>query len=63
MTNPLFDTLLAPHRGSRETFVVGSDGTSMSYGELYDGVTRTAGALADVGLGPGDRLALQVGKV
>lgn len=62
MNNPLFETLLAPHRGSKGPFIFRSHGKPISYGEFYDGVAKTAGALAAAGLNPGDRLALQVSK-
>ncbi|MEM1049911.1 MAG: malonyl-CoA synthase [Pseudomonadota bacterium] len=62
MQNPLFDALLAPHRGSDDPFIMRPDRNSLTYGEFFDAVTRTAGALKSRGLSPGDRLALQVGK-
>jgi malonyl-CoA/methylmalonyl-CoA synthetase len=62
MTNPLFDTLLAPHRGSDAPFVIHPDGTVQSYDTFLIRVARAAGALVQCGLQKGDRLALQAEK-
>ncbi len=62
MTNPLFEALLAPHRGSDTLFASLPDGATLSYGALLDGVFRAAGVLKECGLVKGDRLALQVEK-
>ncbi|MEH6646373.1 malonate--CoA ligase [Sulfitobacter sp.] len=62
MTNPLFDTLLAPHLGSDAPFVIHPDGTTQTYGAFMINVNRAAGALAQCGLRKGDRLALQAEK-
>ena len=61
MTNPLFDHLIAPHRGSDATFATTPAGRA-SYGAFYAAVCRAANVLFETGLGPGDRLALQVEK-
>lgn len=61
MTNPLFDHLIAPHHGSDATFATESSGQT-SYGAFHAATCRVANALAQVGLRPGDRLALQVDK-
>lgn len=62
MPNPLFDALLAPHRDSAKILVIRPDGLSLSYGSFFEAVARTAAVLRNCGLGPGDRLALQVEK-
>ena len=62
MTNPLFDTLLAPHRGNDAPFVIHPDGTAQSYDTFLIRVACAAGALAQCGLQKGDRLALQAEK-
>lgn len=62
MTNPLFDTLLAPHLGSDAPFVIRPDGTMQSYGAFLTNVGRAAGALTQCGLQKGDRLAFQAEK-
>ena len=61
MTNPLFDHLIAPHEGSNATFATTPAGRA-SYGAFYAAACRAANVLAESGLGPGDRLALQVEK-
>lgn len=62
MPNPLFDALLAPHRGSHAPFIIHPDGQVVSYGEFLNNVARAAHALSACGLKPGDRLALQAEK-
>ncbi len=62
MSNPLFDALLAPHRNSNATFINFPDGAHVAYSAFHDRVLQVARALAQCGLHPGDRLALQVEK-
>lgn len=62
MTNPLFDALLSPHRTNDDIFIVRPDGSTLSYRDFLVGVMRAAGAITGLGLGKGDRLALQVEK-
>jgi len=62
MSNPLFDALLAPHRDSDTTFITFPDGAHVSYCAFHARVLQVARALAQCGLHPGDRLALQVEK-
>ena len=62
MNNPLFDALFAPHAGRSEAFLRYPDGSATSYGEFLGTAARFAHALAAAGLGPGDRLAVQVPK-
>lgn len=61
MTNPLFDHLIAPHRGSDTTFATTPAGPA-GYGAFHAAICRAANVLFETGLGPGDRLALQVEK-
>jgi malonyl-CoA/methylmalonyl-CoA synthetase len=60
MSNPPFDALLAPHRDSDATFITFPDGAHVSYCAFHDRVLQVARTLAQCGLHPGDRLALQV---
>src|SRR5271168_337135 len=62
MSANLFDLFVAraPHPG-KLAFEV-SDGASMSYGQLFERAGRTARALADLGVEPGDRVAAQIDK-
>lgn len=62
MTNPLYDALFAPHANSDATLLIGPDGIETSYGEFLETAARIANALAEAGLQPGDRLAMQIAK-
>ena len=62
MSNPLFDALFAPHAGSTDAFLHLPEGSTTSYGEFLRTAARFAHALTAAGLGPGDRLAVQVPK-
>ncbi len=62
MANPLYDALLAPIRQDDTPFLDFPQGGSLSYRAFHDAVARAAQVLAAQGLGPGDRLALQVEK-
>jgi malonyl-CoA/methylmalonyl-CoA synthetase len=61
-TNPLYDRLFGAHDGRVAPFLLLSDGREVAYAEFLDMAARIAGALAEAGLRPGDRLALQVEK-
>jgi malonyl-CoA/methylmalonyl-CoA synthetase len=60
--NHLHDALFAPHQGSDRPFLTTPDGAALSYGAFVDLAARYAQAMADAGLKPGDRLALQLDK-
>ncbi|MGI1663581.1 malonate--CoA ligase [Palleronia sp. KMU-117] len=62
MTNPLFETLFAPHAGSARPFLTLADGRGVTYAAFLTQAGRAARALTDLGLVPGDRVAAQVGK-
>ncbi|RDC74352.1 malonyl-CoA synthase [Rhodovulum sp. 12E13] len=63
MANPLFDRLFAPHVGSDAPFLLPpGGGAAQSYGAFLEDAARIAGALAGLGLDPGDRVAVQVPK-
>ncbi len=62
MPNPLYDALFAPLRGRQSPFLHLPDGETLS-GEAFHALSaQVAGALATLGLKPGDRLAVQVQK-
>ena len=63
MTNLLHDALLAPHADSPAPFLRFAGGRPPLGHAAFDAMAaRMAGALAALGLRPGDRLAVQVGK-
>ncbi|SFC02695.1 malonate--CoA ligase [Tropicimonas isoalkanivorans] len=62
MPNPLFDALFAPHMDKETPFLVLPDGAELTHGAFLRMASRFANALTDVGLRPGDRLAVQVDK-
>lgn len=62
MPNPLHDALLAPLARSDRTFLHLPDGTSLTGAAFHDLCARSAAAMVACGVGPGDRLAVQVEK-
>ena len=61
--NHLADSLSQASANNRQKiFAVLPDGSSLSYGDLFDNAERLASALVGIGLQPGDRVAVQVGK-
>ena len=62
MANPLYDRLFGIHAGKDTTFLHLPDGQTLSHGAFLDMAARLANALISMGLEPGDRVALQVGK-
>ena len=62
MTNPLYDALFAPLSGRGSTFLILPDGREISGAAFHGLCARVAGALAELGLQPGDRMAVQVEK-
>ena len=62
MTNTLFDALMGPHAGETRDFLILPDDTVLSYDALYRLSGRLANLLVAEGVGPGDRVAVQVEK-
>ena len=62
MTNPLYDALFAPHEGNSASFLHLADGTTVTYGAFLGEVGQTANALRELGVAPGDRVAVHVTK-
>ena len=62
MVNPLFDALFAHHLGKQTVFLHLADGTTLTHDAFLKLVAQYAHALVGLGLNPGDRLAVQVGK-
>lgn len=62
MTNPLYDALFAPLAGRQTPLLILADGREVSGDAFLRLVARLAQALRGQGVGPGDRLAVQVAK-
>jgi malonyl-CoA/methylmalonyl-CoA synthetase len=62
MTNPLHDTLVAPLAGRRTAVLIDAAGREIPGAALHGTTLRLARALVELGLAPGDRMAVQVEK-
>jgi malonyl-CoA/methylmalonyl-CoA synthetase len=62
MANHLHDALFAPHEGSAQVFLDLPDGGTLDHAAFAAMAAGFAGALTAAGLGPGDRVALQLEK-
>ena len=62
MANLLFDTLFAPHAGKETTFLQLPGDRTLTHDAFLRQVARFAHLLGDLGLAPGDRVAVQIGK-
>lgn len=62
MPNTLYDGLFGHHAGSEKAFLTGSGSWTMSYGGFIDTAGKFANALGEIGVRPGDRVAMQVKK-
>ena len=62
MANTLFDALFAPLAARTDALLILPDGTSLSGQGFLALIARQAHALRAVGVGPGDRVAVQVPK-
>ncbi|QYZ71787.1 malonate--CoA ligase [Neotabrizicola shimadae] len=62
MPNPMFDALFAPLAGRASPLLILADGRTISGDAFLAMVARFAHALRAEGVGPGDRLAVQVAK-
>ncbi|PLL11800.1 malonyl-CoA synthase [Tabrizicola sp. TH137] len=62
MANHLFDALFAPLAGRERDLLILPDGRRIAGGAFLRLVARMAGALRGLGVGKGDRIAVQVGK-
>ncbi len=58
----LYDQIQRRFPSPDKVFLETGDGRKLTYGELADGSARMAGALASLGVAPGDRVAVQVEK-
>lgn len=62
MANPLFDTLFGQHDGNESVFLQLPDGETITYAAFLQTAAQYAGLLTELGLKPGDRLAVQIEK-
>ena len=62
MTNPLYDALLGQHEGKDTPFLYLPGGTTLTHADFLARANRFANALAQRGVAPGDRLAVQLTK-
>ena len=62
MPNPLHDALVAPLAARAAPILTDAAGNTVAGAALHSLALRQAGALADLGLKPGDRMAVQVEK-
>ncbi|MGZ2257321.1 malonate--CoA ligase [Roseobacter sp. A03A-229] len=62
MANPLFDQLFGRHAGKTTPFLHLSDGGTITHAAFLAMAAQFANAFSEIGLEPGDRLALQVDK-
>lgn len=62
MTNPLFDALFAPHLGKDTPFLHLEDGTTLTHDAFLRKAAQIGGALVELDLSAGDRVALQAHK-
>ncbi|WP_416882607.1 malonate--CoA ligase [Marivita sp.] len=62
MPNPLYDSLFGIHAGKTTPFLHLQDGSVISHSDFLEKAARLAHVLTEIGLEPGDRLAVQVQK-
>ena len=62
MANPLYDTLFGRHAGSDAVFLDIPGAPPVTYSAFLKMAAQYAGLLTDIGLRPGDRLAVQINK-
>ncbi|MEX0591417.1 MAG: AMP-binding protein, partial [Xanthobacteraceae bacterium] len=62
MSNRLYGAFVAAISGRGKMLIELTDGTRVSYGEMFDLVERLASHLVRRGVLPGDRIAVQVEK-
>ncbi|WP_112312160.1 malonate--CoA ligase [Pseudogemmobacter bohemicus] len=62
MGNTLYDALFAPLSGASRGLIRLADGRNITAGAFHDMLARAANALLSLGVGPGDRVAVQIAK-
>jgi malonyl-CoA/methylmalonyl-CoA synthetase len=62
VSNPLYDALIAPHRGQGTPFLFLADGTTLSHAEFVALAGKYASAFDKLGVAAGDRVAVHIQK-
>ena len=62
MSNPLYDALIAPHRGQGTPFLFLADGTTLAHADFAALAGTYASALDRLGVAAGDRVAVHIQK-
>ena len=62
MENYLYQHLIARHEQSDNTFLLLEDDTTISFREFCQRINQFAGSVSELGVNPGDRVAVQVNK-
>ncbi len=62
MSNPLYDALIAPHRGQGTPFLFLADGTTLTHADFVALAGTYASALDKLGVAAGDRVAVHIQK-
>ena len=62
MANPLYDALFGQHAGQQTPFLHLPDGSTLTHAAFLARAAQLAHAIAESGLEPGDRVALQIHK-
>ena len=62
MSNHLYDALFLPHRDRDAPFLTLADGRLETFRDFLDRSARIAHVITQLGVAPGDRLAVQVAK-
>lgn len=62
MANPLYDALFGPHQDSDRVFLELADGRAWQYRDFLACADRFANVFTTAGVGPGDRIAVQIAK-
>lgn len=62
MPNPLYDTLFGQHLGKNTIFLQMTDGETVTHNDFLQMAAQYANLLVQLGLEPGDRVAVQIAK-
>jgi len=62
MVNPLFDALFGQHKGKGTPFLQLIDGSVVTHDDFLQSAARYANLFNELGVNPGDRVAVQIDK-